>query len=94
MIVIFQYLKPGASAPEAITFSDTGYDFGDKQIPSIGDYVVLPFKDENGKDNFTMKKVISRRFWVDGPLGPHPVQDEITMVVTDSDDAPESFFQD
>ncbi len=94
MKVTFHYLKPGANIPEAVTFSDAGFDFKDKPIPNIGDHVVLPYIDKQGRSNFTMKKVISRRFWVNNDQANDEVQDEVTMVVTDPDTGPETDFAD
>ena len=68
--------------------------FLNKPIPNIGDHVVLPYKDENGNDNFKMVKVISYRFWVDGGLADDPIQDRVYMVVSDPDSVPESRFRD
>jgi hypothetical protein len=85
--VIFQYLKPGGEAPDSLTFPDIGFDFADKPIPAVGDHVVLPYTNEDGKRAFCMKKVIFRRFFVnqDGS-----VQHDVTLVVTDADNGPET----
>lgn len=87
MNVIFQYLKPGAEAPESLTFPDIGFDFTDKPVPAVGDHIVLPYTKDDGKRGFSMKKVIFRRFFVnqDGS-----VQDDVTLVVTDADNGHET----
>lgn len=91
MKITCQYLAPGASKPDAITFSDAGFDVPTGMpIPSIDDCIMIPMSHPN-KDKYKKCTVLSRRFAVntDGT-----VQDEVILVVSDTPESPQTTFRD
>lgn len=91
MKITCQYLAKGKDSPDAITFSDAGFDLPPGMAaPVIGDCIMIPTAYPE-KDKYKKCTVVSRRFAVntDGT-----VQDEIVLVVVDSEERAETYFRD